>query len=164
MDDARASWVVISAVAGVLGALLTLVGYGVVQRRKPTAKFSEWMARVELLSNERVRLALAVADVETQLAEMLGKLPKDFDGPVFAAARLGHAVERGALDEAVRLKLVRPEEAEAIRRGCYAAVAEPLSSPAAASLAPPPDPSPTIPPPPPVPGSSRVLPFLLRRR
>lgn len=165
MTEPQAGWLVLAAFFGALAYLLSHLAHAAIRRWRPPPpqRFAAWMARVEALAAERVRCALASADVEVQLAEMVGKVPADFDGAVFAAARLGHAVERAALDEAVRLSLVRPEDAEAIRRGAYSATASVAPAPVLPAA---PERNPGSVPPESArpPESGRVVPFLLKPR
>lgn len=103
------SWVVLaSLVMGVAAFFAAQTAHRFVMGWHSPKDFGRWSSELEETTFELCRAHLRVAELQTILANQLGKLPENFEPPVFIAARLGVAVERAVLTEAERRGFVPP--------------------------------------------------------
>lgn len=104
------TWVIFASLGmGALAGLVVVFGFfGVRWHLAREWRFSRWSAEVEITAVELIQAELRVAELQVKLAALAGRIPDDFNAPIFQAARVGAKLERAAYLEAERLGLIPP--------------------------------------------------------
>jgi len=95
-----------------------------VLRVSPPKEFSAWKEELEQAAIEAIRADLFAAECRARLAELVGKVPEDFDPTAFLGIQIAAGVHRAVLQEAERRGLVRVGTYEEIYGPAYTPTAE----------------------------------------
>jgi hypothetical protein len=100
--------VVLSIVLGVIFAAAIRYAERWFRRRggRPTEGFGEWREEFRQRMDRVIDADYAAAEAKVELAEMVGRIPPDFDPTVWLACQVGQAHQREVLAEAERRGIV----------------------------------------------------------
>ncbi len=75
-------------------------------KRLPARQHRQFAEDLQMDAEALIRAELHVAELQAQLARKIGEMPAEFSAPALLAVRMGYAVEKAVLAEAVRRGLV----------------------------------------------------------
>ena len=124
------SWAIFaSLVMGIVAYVAAQVAHRFILGWHSPKDFGRWSTELEAVTFELCRAHIRVAELQTILGSQLGKLPENFEPPVFIAARLGVAIERAVLTEAERRGFVPPGTYERLVMAAPGRLQEAFSTP-----------------------------------